>query len=287
MSIDGRPLFRQERIDEKVVRIFDASDTAMYLVIGDKKAALLDTGYGCGDLKGYIKRITDRPVTALMTHAHRDHAMGAGQFESWMSPLDFDKYCMDASLEMRIKGMEAAQKKSNNGLYRFALKSDWQPALPVESFHPLMPGSRFDLGGTTIETYCGKGHSDGSVMFLIPERKMFLLGDACGWETRIFCSVRDYLENLEQVNEAVKGRYNRALSSHEGGDLPEGIIEGVIQTCRDVLAGRDDRIPFIHPNKEIFGGRNMFYAREVYFENGKKKRRDGGVGGIVYDAEFL
>lgn len=287
MSIKGMLLFQHEIIDERVVRIFDASNTAMYLVIGDEKAALLDTGYGCGDLKKYAEQFTDRPVIALMTHGHRDHAMGAGQFKSWMSPFDFEKYCLDCTLEMRKKGMEAALGKYDNGLYQNAEEQDWMPALPVEKFHPISPGTIFDLGKITIEAYCGKGHSEGSMMFLIPESRMFLLGDACGWETRIFCSVREYLENLEQVDAATEGRYDRALSSHDGGDLPDGIIKGAIKTCRDVLAGKDEKIPFIHPNKELFGGKNMYYAREIYRENGRIWRRDGGVGGIVYNADLI
>ena len=50
----------------------------MYLVEGTEKAALIDTGYGVGNLKGYIKTLTEKPLIVLITHGHLDHVAGAG-----------------------------------------------------------------------------------------------------------------------------------------------------------------------------------------------------------------
>ena len=61
----------------------------MYLVEGDKKAALIDTGSGLGSLKPVVERLTDKPVTVLLTHGHVDHAMGAAEFSDvYMSRKD-------------------------------------------------------------------------------------------------------------------------------------------------------------------------------------------------------
>ena len=77
-----KALFRVEEINPCLVRITDVADTHFYLIRGDRKAALLDTGVGCGDLRSLVERLTDKPLIVLITHGHIDHAMGAGQFEN-------------------------------------------------------------------------------------------------------------------------------------------------------------------------------------------------------------
>ncbi len=287
MSKENYDLFKHEWLKNEIIRIYDASDTIIYLIIGKEKAALIDTGYGLGDLNKYVKQFIDLPIIALMTHAHRDHAMGSVQFESYLNPLDYKKYEMDSTIERRKSGMIAAQKKKCNGLFEYAEESDWLPPLPVSEFHPLYDGDIIDLGGITIEAYSVKGHADGGMVFLIPEEKTLIVGDACGWDTRIFCSVEEYLQCLIKVNEITKGRYERVMNSHSGADLPSNIIEGQILVCKEVMDGKDDKIPFEHPDLDVFYGRDMKYAKELIQINGNYCRKDGGVGGLVYDANII
>lgn len=290
MSDERKPLFRHELVTDRLVRIFDVVGDIMYLVIGDERAAMLDTGYGIGDLLGYVRQFTDLPVIALLTHGHRDHAMGDGQFESYMSPLDNEKYESDARMERRRAGMDRALEKKAKGLIPWAGdfgESDWQPTLPVSALHPISEGQVFDLGGVTVEAYNVRGHSDGSMMFLMPELRVLNVGDACGFNTRIFCRVSEYMEDLEKVQRSCAGRYDTVIRPHESGNLPAGVIEGTIAACRDVLAGTDDKIPFVHGDSEIFGGRDMRYAKEIVRDENGFHRTDGGVGGLVYDSALI
>ena len=51
-----------------------------FLVVGEERAALIDTGAGMGNLAKEVKEITDKPLYVLNTHGHVDHAGGNGQF---------------------------------------------------------------------------------------------------------------------------------------------------------------------------------------------------------------
>lgn len=53
----------------------------MYLLEGEEKALLLDTGYGAGNLRPYVERLTEKPVIVANTHYHPDHSGGNGEFE--------------------------------------------------------------------------------------------------------------------------------------------------------------------------------------------------------------
>ena len=49
----------------------------MYLLVGNERALLIDSGYGRIDLKSIVTRITDKPVTLMLTHGYLDHASGS------------------------------------------------------------------------------------------------------------------------------------------------------------------------------------------------------------------
>lgn len=51
-----------------------------FLVVGEERAALIDTGAGMGNLAKEVKEITDKPLYVLNTHGHVDHAGGNGRF---------------------------------------------------------------------------------------------------------------------------------------------------------------------------------------------------------------
>jgi glyoxylase-like metal-dependent hydrolase (beta-lactamase superfamily II) len=54
--------------------------TVVYLLIGDGRAILIDTGCGIGNLRGVIDQLTSCPVTVINTHSHLDHLGSNSQF---------------------------------------------------------------------------------------------------------------------------------------------------------------------------------------------------------------
>jgi len=57
-----------------------------YLIVGDDRALLFDTGNGIGDIKAIIDQIAALPVTALASHSHIDHVGGHWQFSDVLAP---------------------------------------------------------------------------------------------------------------------------------------------------------------------------------------------------------
>lgn len=289
ISKENHPLFLSERVSDRVVRIIDVSGTMQYLVIGSEKAALVDTGYGCGDIKAYAQGFTDKPIIVVITHGHRDHAMGCMPFGSaYISPLDLDKYREDSDLELRKAGVaKSAMRPGNTGLHKYVEDGDWFEALPPSMLKPLYQDDVFDLGDRSIEVLEAPGHSPGSVMLLLPEDRILIAGDACNCNTRIWTSVAEYRASLAKAKAAADGRYDRVLYSHETGEGPIDTISGVIGVCDEILAGTDDRIPFVGNNIAVFQGRRMLLAKAKDEAKGPYARVDGGVGNLVYDADLV
>ena len=62
-----------------------------FLIEGEEKAALVDTGCGIGDLAGEVRALTDKPLIILLTHTHFDHDGGVFEFPGvpvYVNPLD-------------------------------------------------------------------------------------------------------------------------------------------------------------------------------------------------------
>ena len=65
-------------IGNKTFVINEYGLNAMFLLVGEEKALLIDTGTGVFDLPLLLKTLTDKPVQVVLTHGHPDHAGAIG-----------------------------------------------------------------------------------------------------------------------------------------------------------------------------------------------------------------
>lgn len=265
--------FQTEKISEHIIRIHAFSSELMYLVVGNERAALLDTGSGIGSLRTCVERLTSLPVTVLLTHGHVDHAMGAAEFDQvYMNRADDYIYLQHGGKEFRAFSLNLVDA----GIA--VTEADLIPTRDVNTLRDLKGGDVFDLGGVHVQVYDCPGHTRGSVVFLIPEERTVLLGDACNEFTFLFddysTTVTQYLQALEKLDAQLAGKYDRVLLSHGDGNGFPDEIQGVIQVCQDILDGNTDDIPF------LFQGVSGLVAKAT---TPGKVRSDGGRGNIVYN----
>lgn len=264
--------FRTEKVSPRVTRIFGFNTELMYLVEGNKRAALLDTGSGFGSLRACVDGLTDKPITVLLTHGHTDHALGAAEFdEVYMNPRDEAVYARHSKMSFRARSGAMWPD------YDKLRKDQILPAMPFAAMRPLHEGDVFDLVGETVECFACPGHTPGSLVFLLREARMLLLGDACNHLTFLFddyaLPVPAYRESLLRLDAAMQGKYNRVLLSHGDGEGEPDMIRRVIAVCDDVIAGHSDARSF------VFLGDQGLLAKAV---DDAGKRLDGGAGNIVY-----
>ncbi len=265
-------VFKTEKVTERITRIFAFNTELMYLVEGSERAVLLDTGSGFGSLKKCVNSLSDKPLTVLCTHGHTDHALGSAEFEDvYISPLDETAYAVHSPWDFR------AESGTMWPDFDKLTAEHIIPPMPFEKMKPLHEGDRFELGGISVECFACPGHTAGSLVMLIPEERMLLLGDACNYMVFLFdelsLSVSEYKKSLQRLLDKVAGRYDRVLLSHGDGEGVPDMIERVIEVCDDIISGRSDEAPF------SFLGTEAMLAHAV----GEDRRRiDGGVGNIVY-----
>ena len=280
-------MFHITKLDPRLFQFTDIAGTHCFLIIGDEKAALLDTGAGYGSLREQVSRTTRLPVQVLITHGHVDHAMGPGEFQNvWMSPLDEAIYREHSRTEIRMDYIESCAWAGEKPQ---VTEKELKPVKPFEQLHPLSSGDTFDLGGVTLEVHEGAGHTPGCVTILIPELRTLLLGDACNEFTYLFdenCStVAEYRKMLLRLDRATHGRYDRVLVCHGPYCLaPAELLNSVIAVCDDILQGNADAVPVQIPIKSIHSASTVI-AKAM--DTATFSRVDGGIGNVVYNPKRI
>ena len=74
-------MYYQVEEQDGYYRIGSPENVFCYLFVGSKQAALIDTGYGFGNLEQTVRSVTDKPVVIINTHGHCDHTGGNAQLK--------------------------------------------------------------------------------------------------------------------------------------------------------------------------------------------------------------
>lgn len=137
-----------------------------YLIEGEERALLFDTGTGAGDMRALVESLTMKPVFLISRHAHLDHIGCNAQFE-----------------ERWIHEAEASESRLVNGVPNERYRKLFPPEgltgplpddfdLETASITPAPPtdvmrdGHTFDLGGRTLAVLHLPGHSPGGIALL-------------------------------------------------------------------------------------------------------------------------
>lgn len=265
--------YKEERISDHVVRIRDGSDVCEYLVIGNERAALIDTGYGIGDLKGFVSKLTNLPLDVYITHGHVDHASGAGQFEQvHMNLLDLPLFQEHTTVDFR---KQMIRKHTD-------LEIPDDAYIPSDTkFIDLKDGETADLGGVTLKFIHVPGHTHGIMVPICSEDRIAFFGDACGVGVLLLLkeslTAEEYCQSLKKL-QTYEPLYDTVLRQHGTCSSPKTVLEDNIENCEKILAGTDAHIP-----SDVMGI-TCYWACAVD-EHGK--RLDGRDGNIRYSADHI
>lgn len=202
----------------------------MYLLEGNDKALLIDTGWGAGNLRAYVERLTDKPLLVANTHYHPDHAAGNGEFES-----------------VYVSKTYALDEASMGGVPFDITK------LPYPDYEKVCVGSgdSIDLGGRKIEIIEARpAHSNSTLFFFDESHGMFFSGDDYE-STQVLMytgdnnpslrfDIRNRLDNLKQNALDILSRKDSIrylLPNHNGAPIAMDYIDDFIGLVDHIYKG--------------------------------------------------
>ena len=208
---DDEVVFRQ--LDEHTWignghRVYNES---LYLVEGNDRAILIDAGTYIPDLDKIVAKITSKPVTMMLTHAHGDHAGGVGPFP-----------------EVYLNAGDMTIVPNNMRNYKGQIRY-------------LNDGQVIDLGGREIEVIFTPGHTPGSATFFDKAKHYGFSGDAFGsTNLLVFTNLSTEMYTAERIENYMKKHDIRFLfPGHYSGDnleTPQRVSD-IKNMCREILDG--------------------------------------------------
>ena len=208
---DDEVVFRQ--LDEHTWignghRLYNES---LYLIEGNERAILIDAGVYIPDLDKIVAKITSKPVTMMLTHAHGDHVGGVGPFP-----------------EVYLNAGDMTIVPNNMRNYKGQIRY-------------LNDGQVIDLGGREIEVIFTPGHTPGSATFFDKAKHYGFSGDAFGsTNLLVFTNLSTEMYTAERIENYMKKNDIRFLfPGHYSGDnleTPQRVTD-IKNMCREVLDG--------------------------------------------------
>ena len=214
-----------KKINDHVYLLDDHHDSTGYLVIGSKKALIIDTMNGFEDVKAVARQYTDLPLMVVNTHGHPDHIYGNLYFEEvYMHPDDYEiamEACLDPEFQEEIK--------------KYGAK--------MPPFKDILPGEVIDLGDLHLDVIGLPGHTPGSILLLLKEDRILFTGDAVNhhlWMQLPHCTSMSILrDNLKKIMYLEK-EADHILHGH-AQDLDDiSLLRHILEAVEEILAGNTE-----------------------------------------------
>lgn len=226
------PWFTVQQIDTKTFAISEYGHwekVHSFLLLGDNKAILIDTGLGIDNIKRITHQLTDLPIIVITTHVHWDHIGSHAVFEEiYVHRLEEDW------LVNGIKGLSIDQIRKD-------IARDITLPIP-KAFHPetfkpfqgkptrlLQDGDMIDIGNRSVKIIHTPGHSPGHICVQDYETGYLFTGDLL-YEGTIFAfypttDPHDLIHSLDKI--ASLSHIKQIYGSHHTLGLPPTILEEV------------------------------------------------------------
>ncbi|OED44861.1 hypothetical protein AB833_00580 [Chromatiales bacterium (ex Bugula neritina AB1)] len=203
-------------------------------VRGRDRDLIIDTGMGLRPLVKEVSILADRPIIAIMTHSHFDHAGGLHQFEH---------RCGHALEHQIIASPTAANTVADTGYIR----AETFTALPYQGFQhqdylvkpaPLTQlldeGDVVDLGNRVFSIFHLPGHSPGSIALFEQNTGILFSGDVI-YDGDLLDTL--YHSDAEQLKESLRRLQDLPITTVHGGHFPSFDKQRLRVIIEEYLAG--------------------------------------------------
>ena len=188
---------------------FNFQEVISYLIIGNDKALLFDTGMGISSIRLVVEELTSLPITVLNSHTHYDHIGSNYEFDNILAmnteyTISRAENGMAHSLVSHEVSSEAICLERAQGFDTTAYHIK-----PFTITELISDGHIIDLGNRKLEVIASPGHTPDAVALLDKEGGFMWTGDTF-YEGPIWLfdpetDLMAYQTSLERLLEKSKG----------------------------------------------------------------------------------
>ena len=227
MTRESDDWFTIEKIDDNTAVISEYKhweETHCYVINGTERCLLIDTGLGVANILEQVKKLTDKPITAVSTHVHYDHIGGHRYFS--------DFYVHEAEIEWINGGFPLTTEQVRNFLIEEPC--DFPQDFNIDDYYlfegvpsrVLHDDDTIELGGRSIRVLHTPGHSPGHICLYEQEKGYLYTGDLVyiGILFAYYPST-DPVAYMNSIKKLLSLPVKRILPAHHDLDVPLSIIK--------------------------------------------------------------
>jgi len=233
-----------------------------YLLVGEERSLLFDSGSYCGDITGVVARRARGERTILPSHMHYDHL---GNIER------FGRAALADLPELRACERDGTVTPTET-LFLGARENRTAPVFQVTEW--LEPGGWIDLGGRRLQLLHTPGHSPDSVSLWEPARDRLLAADFL-YRGPLYAqtpgaSLADYLAAAQRLLDII-GPSTAIYGAHADAPTAPRLAHGDLAAVACLLAmvaadppaleGAETRTYEISPHLQLILGAGALPAR--------------------------
>jgi len=241
------PWFEVYKVAPGVFAIYEPhqfEEAISFLILGDKHAAMFDTGLGIGDIKRVVASLTSLPIIVLNSHTHNDHVGDNWEFS--------EIYGMDTDFTRTNARGSIADARAE--LAPGSLCGHWPAGFDAKSYstrsfhitHWIRDGDIVDLDGRVLEVISTPGHTPDAICLLDRKNGLLFTGDtfydAPIWLYRPETDLDAYVHSVERIA-ALASQLTLLLPSHNVPVADPSQLPKLVVAIKKVRAGAVQAVP--------------------------------------------
>jgi glyoxylase-like metal-dependent hydrolase (beta-lactamase superfamily II) len=228
-----------------------SEETIGYLILGEKRALLFDTGMGISDVKKLTGELTKLPIVVLNSHTHDDHVGGNWQFETvYGMDTDFTRANAKGS---RVDAQAEIAADQICGELPKAFDATNYATKPWHISRFLHDGDRIDLGNRNLEIIATPGHTPDAICLLDRANGLLFTGDtyypAPIWLFRPETDLEVYVASVKRMAALAPG-LKLVLGAHNIPVASPSVLPRLVAAIQAARAGKGVSKPE-GPGREI------------------------------------
>lgn len=234
-----------------------------YLVEGEERAVLIDTGTGIAPIAPVARGLTTKPLSVVLTHNHFDHIGGNADFdqiaihpagvaglragraaETLRGYIDHARTMLERGAAMRALDADGFNMLHPEQILRPfppGFDPDRYAIAPSEATETLADGERIDLGGRVLEVIYTPGHSPDGICLLERAGRLLFTADTVYagplYAQTAGANLDDYLASLRRLEPLIDA-VDLLLPAHNRVPLDPPIIREMLAGFAQLLAGQ-------------------------------------------------
>lgn len=234
--------FEVYRVAPGVFAIYEphqAEEVISYLVTGQSRALLFDTGMGIGDLAKVTHELTALPVALLNSHTHNDHVGDNWEFSTIYgvdTPFTREnaRGSHDAAQAELAPGQVCGSLPKGFDAKNYATRP-WKISAFVHD------GQRIELGGRSLEVIFTPGHTPDAISLFDRANGLLFTGDtyypAPIWLFRPETDLAAYDASIHKLA-VLAPQVKKVLGAHNVPVAPPSVLPRLVEAFAAVRAGK-------------------------------------------------